>query len=271
MSEQLGTDCYNTAFYEDQSPGAYASGLTALSVLFAELCMPSRVIDVGGGVGAWARAALELGAAEAWVLDGSYVDPDLLEIPHSHFIAHDLEHPLPSLGSFDLCICLEVAEHLTPERGPALIAELCALSDTVLFGAAIPGQGGTHHINERWQTYWVEQFATQGFAPWYATRGLLWDLDIEWWYAQNSMVFVRGAAPMQAELRQPLDQVHPRLWSARESLRRESASASAPGKAHSRKIWAVARDSALLQKIYRSAPEPLRRAAWQTIGRQSSD
>jgi hypothetical protein len=50
--------------------------------------------------------------------------------------------------TFDLTLCLEVGEHLPQNAANILIESLCALSEVIVFSAAIPGQGGQRHINE---------------------------------------------------------------------------------------------------------------------------
>jgi hypothetical protein len=80
------------------------------------------------------------------------------------FVTHNLEATLPLRERFDLAMSLEVAEHLTPGRAESFIQELCGVSDCVLFGAAIPGQGGTNHIHER-----LDQGESTG-TPWPTNR-----------------------------------------------------------------------------------------------------
>jgi hypothetical protein len=77
-------------------------------------------------------------------MDGGYVTTSPLG---ERFLPHDIATPLPEhlVGRFDLAVCLEVAEHLPPERAESFIRELCDLAPVVLFSAAIPGQGGTGH------------------------------------------------------------------------------------------------------------------------------
>ena len=151
---------------------------------------PRSVIDVGCGTGAWASVAKELGVSAVTGVDGDYVSRADLQIDPSEFVIHDLATPLTLEGHFDLAICLEVAEHLSPDRAERFVGELVALADTVLFSAAIPGQGGTAHLNERWQSYWVQMFAEVGFDLFDVIRPLIWDDDrVAFWYRQNALVF----------------------------------------------------------------------------------
>lgn len=161
-------------------------------------------------------------------IDGDHVDRQRLFIPSSRFIAHDLETQLPVFKDrqFDLAICLEVAEHLTPERGPNLIRDLIRLAPAVLFSAAIPGQGGTGHVNEQWPDYWAEQFSKHGYRWVDCIRFNQWEnADISFWYRQNLLLYVSSAIvdsnPQIAAMiaaqssRWPLRVVHPELHESR--------------------------------------------------------
>lgn len=190
---------YDAAFFEGQAATSLASARVVLGHLFP-LLRPKRLLDVGCGVGTWLRAGLELGADEVFGTDGEYVDPASLLIDREQFITADLAtQSIPDvLGSraaqpFDLVICMEVAEHLPHARAPSLVAELASLGDAVLFSAAIPFQYGTNHLNEQWPEYWAILFRSQGFECFDPFRAELWnDTDVNWWYAQNALLFARA-------------------------------------------------------------------------------
>lgn len=218
MTEQV----YDASFFDGQSERSLESAQVVLGMLFP-LIAPRRVLDVGCGVGTWLRAALDLGVEEVIGTDGDYVDPAALLIDRSSFLPADLaRQSIPDvLGSrphqFDLVICMEVAEHLPHARGPSLVAELTSLGDLVLFSAAIPFQYGTNHINEQWPEYWSMLFRGQGFDCFDPFRAQLWNHPgVEWWYAQNALLFARqgtrAAAALPAESRvgrRGLSLVHP--------------------------------------------------------------
>jgi hypothetical protein len=151
-------------------------------------------------------------------LDGEYVDRSQLMIDAVNFHCHDLRKPLPTNTRYDLSMSLEVAEHLPPDRSESFIAELTALAPVVLFSAAIPQQGGTDHINERWQSYWAGLFERQDFSPLDVIRPAVWENDaVERWYRQNTIVYCSNdviadyAARCTAQ-RLPLSVVHPKQY-----------------------------------------------------------
>ena len=99
----------------------------------------------------------------------------------------------------------------------------------VLFSAAIPGQGGTGHINEQCQSYWQHKFFNCGFACLDLIRPLVWEEEsVNVIYKQNMLVclYVRDRNPMiefkhskvakeALALPYDLDRVHPDLFKRR--------------------------------------------------------
>ena len=192
-----------------------------------ELVRPARVVDVGCGQGAWLSVFREHGVEEVLGVDGEWVDPARLLIPRERFQHRDLRKPLELEESFDLAVSLEVAEHLPAESADGFVDSLARLAPVVLFSAAIPRQGGVGHLNEQWPDYWAERFARRGFVSVDILRRELWeDGQVAWWYAQNTLLFVReerlaelpGLAAMP-----PARLVHPRHYLLKvEELRNRS-------------------------------------------------
>lgn len=142
--------------------------------LFESYYKPKSVVDVGCGIGLWANYFHKKGC-DVLGIDGSYVDKNLLEIPQNKFLPIDIEKERISLNKrYDLCISIEVAEHLTPERAETFIADLCDLSDNILFSAAIKGQSGVGHINCQYQNYWEKLFKERGYTAYDFLGNILW-------------------------------------------------------------------------------------------------
>ena len=206
---------YDRNFYQDQSSGSIRSARIVLSHLF-EYYQPDSVVDVGCGIGAWLVAAQELGCSKLIGLDGPWIDTTQLINPSLEFHGVDLEAELPSLGRFDLCMSLEVAEHLSPACSSRFVKNLCNLSDTILFSAAIQKQGGAKHINEQPQSFWASEFEKLGYASMDVIRPAVWsDERIEPWYKQNTLIFSRSSAIQSIFAPLPVmshyDVVHPDL------------------------------------------------------------
>ena len=94
-----------------------------------------------------------------------------------------------------MALSLEIAEHLPPARAEGFIADLAALAPVVLFSAAIPFQGGLHHVNEQWPDYWAGHFKSHRFEAIDVIRLQVWnDPEVSPWYKQNIFIFARDDA-----------------------------------------------------------------------------
>jgi len=217
---------YDSDFYDAQSAKSLQSARATLPELFRHI-QPRNVLDVGCGVGTWLRAAGELGVTQRLGVDGDYVDRHALMMPEELFLPLNLAQrglfeAVTERGTdrFDLVMCLEVAEHLPFERAASLVEELCGLGDLVLFSGAIPYQYGTGHINEQWPEFWAMHFRAHGYACFDLLRPRLWGRsDVEWWYAQNLLVFAKEGSEAYAKLPaeaaaggRTLAMVHPEAW-----------------------------------------------------------
>lgn len=182
---------YTGGFYQDLEPTSLFSAKAALSIIFGVLDINS-VVDFGCGTGSWLRAAGELGARKLTGVDGPWVKREMLVDTSIDLITANLESPIASPGAHDLAMSVEVAEHLTPARADGFVNELCTASSHVMFGAAIPGQGGTGHINEQWQSYWARKFIANGYHPLDIVRPQLHDQKlVNTWYRNNILLYVR--------------------------------------------------------------------------------
>lgn len=182
---------YTEAYYKRISEGSIRSAEEIYKELFPDY-MNKKIIDVGCGVGEFC-----CGNPNYIGVDYNIPKKSLL-IPIENYINCDLEKDVVKFDDkFDLCLCLEVAEHISEARADALVEMLCSLSDKVLFSAAIPMQGGTGHVNEQWQTWWAEKFYLNDFLPAEFQPEIRNNDRIEFWYKQNIVLyekFVKGKA-----------------------------------------------------------------------------
>jgi SAM-dependent methyltransferase len=189
---------------------------------------PASVIDVGCGRGHWLKAFREHGTPRVVGVDGAWNAQSAMIDPAIEFRAVDLDRPADALEGqrFDLALSLEVAEHLKPASAVGFVDALTQLSDTVVFGAAYPHQGGTNHFNEQPATWWAKLFADRGYVVFDVFRPRFWgDPDVEFWYQQNTFLYVKHDHPLVADLNaqgvHPLrnlsfmDCVHPQLYKAK--------------------------------------------------------
>ncbi len=217
---------YSNDFYDAISLDSRRAATVILPIVF-DIVKPDSVVDVGCGTGVWLNVAQLLGVSQVLGLDGAHVTSSRQVIDPSSFVAVDLSvGPLNLAARYDLAMSLEVAEHLRIERASGFVAELCRASDAVLFSAAIPGQGGAHHINEQWLSMWVRAFESNDYVAFDVIRPVVWtNPEVRAWYKQNTMLFVNAqrhdlidSAARAADAIAPIvDIVHPDLWNSRAS------------------------------------------------------
>jgi len=181
---------------------------------------PKSVLDVGCGIGTWLAVAQRMGVAEVQGIEGNWLDRRLVQVPESLIADVDLEQSFDLGRRFDLVICLEVAEHLSSQGASGFVESLVRHADVILFSAAIPFQGGHHHVNEQFLSYWQQLFEQGGYCPVDFLRVLFWDDPaVLWWLKQNLVVFAKqehtvapGPFAGFTQRNGPLSIVHPDVY-----------------------------------------------------------
>ena len=193
---------HNTKLHNLKSPRAVVPIITSL-------LEPKSVVDFGCGLGSWLRVFKDSGIDKVLGLDGNWVDRSKFETSVvNNFKEVDLEKEIKLKEKFDLAISLEVAEHLHKESANTFIENLINASDTILFSAAVPMQGGQNHINEQPLTYWVSLFNEYNYKFYDIIRGRIWNMDnVLWWYKQNMVVFSKNELNINSVY--PIDILHP--------------------------------------------------------------
>jgi SAM-dependent methyltransferase len=197
---------YQEAFYQDRDKRTLHAAKSVLNLVQKTVDIRSA-IDVGCGVGTWLAT---LGIEDVVGIDGPWVDVKHRKI--ARFIAHDFASDgVPKIDmTFDLAICLEVAEHMPREKAYQFVDFLCSLSETVLFSAAIPNQGGQGHVNEQWPDYWIEKFQNNGYLLYDFIRPSIWeDRRIPYWYRQNILLFSKTPLKIEWQSFHGKSLVHP--------------------------------------------------------------
>ncbi len=212
---------YSKEFF-DEMQETNLSSARAIIPHVMRLAAPRSVVDIGCGRGLWLKAFMEAGVADAEGYDGEYVERGTLVIPEKLFHPQDLEKPVEFSKMFDLAVCLEVAEHVPDAAADTLVGSLTRAAPVVLFSAALPLQGGSHHVNEQWPAYWQQKFAARGYVPVDAIRRHVWDdKSVSFFYAQNILLYVKESElarypELQEEIKtghgRALPLVHPHMY-----------------------------------------------------------
>lgn len=199
LHHRFNASGYDDPYFTKRSAAALKSARVMVPLVLRFL-QPRSVLDVGCARGEWLSVFQEHGVEQIKGLDGAYVDQTKLLIPNDRFQVVDLQQPLEVDETWDLAICLEVAEHLFPSRAASLIKDLTRAAPMILFSAAVPGQGGPLHLNEQWPAYWKNAFADLGYVRLDVIRPLIWqDQRVNWWYQQNVFLFAGREALTQSQ------------------------------------------------------------------------
>lgn len=181
---------YRPEFFDYIEDGATRSANVMIPAILKLLKVDS-VLDVGCGRGAWLSEWRRHNVTSVVGVDGTYVDTSTLLISESEFVPADLSRPVNLGRQFDLVQSLEVAEHLPASAADAFVETLVRHGSRILFSAAVPGQGGEHHVNEQPYEYWRDKFRARGYVAFDALRPLLADDQrVEPWYRFNTLLFV---------------------------------------------------------------------------------
>jgi 2-polyprenyl-3-methyl-5-hydroxy-6-metoxy-1,4-benzoquinol methylase len=212
---------YTQKWLTKQAAGAAASARAAVPEILNVLPDARSVVDVGCGAGTWLAQFRVAGIATVKGYDGGEVAPEQLQIPPECFETVDLTAPPAVDRRYDLALSLEVAEHLPESAAATFIRFLTELSDTVVFSAAIPGQGGRDHINEQPASYWQALFAAHGYDVSNVLRTRLWrNHSVAGYYRQNMLLAMkRGTRLGIARVASDglIDVVHPDNFAGRPS------------------------------------------------------
>jgi SAM-dependent methyltransferase len=195
---------YDAGFYETLNDAGGASAEAVLPLALERL-RPSSAVDVGCGTGIWAAALVHHGVRDTLGIDGAYVPRDQLRVDPDHFRPVDIGRPFDLGRTFDMAVCVEVGEHLDEARADGFVSDLVRHAPAIVFSAATPLQGGTHHVNEQWPDYWIERFERHGFTCWDAFRPLIrYNPAVAWIYRQNLMLVLGPGHPALDGLAQEL-------------------------------------------------------------------
>lgn len=213
---------YNEKFYNNHTDKSYNSASIILDELF-KVYAPESVLDLGCGRGAWLAAAEAKGCSVLVGYDGNWINEQELLSKNIKFNPINLENSFQIDGHYDLVISVEVAEHISKDKAENFIKNLCNAADVIVFSAAIKGQGGTNHINEQPQSFWIKLFDKFDFEVVDFFRAKVWNNEqVEYWYKQNVFLFLNENGKKKISYKKTntqetsiYDIVHPELLAAK--------------------------------------------------------
>jgi SAM-dependent methyltransferase len=180
---------------------------------------PNKVLDVGCAMGFLVEALRDRGV-EAFGMDISeYALQKIREDIRPYCWEGSILDPI--LPGYDLIICIEVLEHLSPESADRGIINLTQGAPDILFSSTPNDYKEATHLNVQPPEYWSELFALHGFfrdvdfeaafiTPWAArfrhraetTPGIIREYERKCWRLQKENMELR---PLSLELQDQLD------------------------------------------------------------------
>jgi 2-polyprenyl-3-methyl-5-hydroxy-6-metoxy-1,4-benzoquinol methylase len=125
------------------------------------LFQPRKALDAGCAVGLLVRALRERGV-DAYGIDISdYAVTAAPEDLRPYLRQGSLADPIDD--RFDLVTCIETVEHMPAGEAEAAIANLCAVTDRIVFSSSPDDYGEPSHLTVRPVEYWASLFAQNGF------------------------------------------------------------------------------------------------------------
>ncbi len=215
MRETL--DSYDSIFYEEMSKSSSSSARFLVPFLKKHLVFNS-VIDIGCGDGQFVSEFIKNGISQVKGVEGDWILGSLDQRLNPWLQIADLTNDLTFDTRFDLAICLEVAEHLDEKYADTFISNLVKASDLIFFSAAIPGQGGTNHVNLQYPDYWAIKFAIHGYYMEWDPRSLLnGKRGVAPWYQQNCLLY-RKSTEVSKVMITPRTIIHPDIFPEEQSF-----------------------------------------------------
>lgn len=126
---------------------------------------PKTVLDAGCAMGILVSEFRKLGVAAYGIDYSQYAVTHADPLARDYCVHGSLADPFPAElpERFDLVTCMEVLEHMSPEDGRAAVANLCKVTDTVVFCSTPDDFADPTHINVQQREYWASCFAENGF------------------------------------------------------------------------------------------------------------
>ena len=189
-------EIYDREYYEVGVDGAAATSAPHMVRALINEVHPASVVDVGCGTGQVLMSFRESGVSAVRGLEYSAAALEMCQKRGLEVKPFDIESDTAVDWRADLVVSTEVAEHLPERCADRYVDLLTNVADTVFLTAATPDQGGTDHVNEQPNAYWIEKFRRRSFEYDQATS-MRWREEwraagVAGFYCNSAMLFRRA-------------------------------------------------------------------------------
>lgn len=156
------SEVYTGTFFKQRYKLEWRDSLVCDAII--KTLKPGSIFDVGCGDGAFVGYFNRQGILARGV-EGSIHALKFLRCGRNFVFISDLREKLDCVHhrDWDLCMSLEVAEHIEPEFAEIYVDNLCRHSENILISCAPPEQGGHGHVNCQPIEYWDGLFEAKGY------------------------------------------------------------------------------------------------------------
>jgi len=185
---------YNDNFFNNTIKFEAKSAWSFVDIIL-EYFSPKSIVDIGCGAGIYLSEFEKRGIKDLLGIDGSPHAKNSFLLTKDRLEIFDLAKHYEFKRSYDLCLCLEVAEHLEESNADILVNTIINASDIIIFTAAVPGQGprSIGHINEQPHVYWIDKFRQKNYLFQEnlskEIREKMKEKKVVWWIVNNLMIF----------------------------------------------------------------------------------
>lgn len=193
------THIYNDNFFNNTIKFEADSAQAFVEVVL-EHFSPRSIVDIGCGAGIYLFEFEKKGIKDILGIDGSVHARNSFLLSEDKLEIFDLAKYYRFKRSYELCLCLELAEHLREEDADTLVDSITSASDLLIFTAAVPGQGprSIGHINEQPHEYWIDKFEKKDYLfqedLTREMRTKMAEKKVVWWIVNNLMIFKKKTA-----------------------------------------------------------------------------
>lgn len=121
---------------------------------------PGTALDAGCAMGFLVETLRARGVAAVGMDISEYAIENVHQDVRPYCSVGSITEPLPR--RYDLIVCIEVLEHLSPLEADQAIANLCQHADDILFSSTPYDYKEATHLNVRPPDYWAQKFALHG-------------------------------------------------------------------------------------------------------------